>query len=287
MPAGRSVQDSSGHRPDDVGDCFVADQAHNISTISRKQVYSVISLICFARQSSDLPNQTPSQPSSSMAFPLAPTFRKPHGSTQKTRNDLALPLRSSRAAKPETIRTQLHVLLDRGRLPADPVSAFQAARQMANNIEVRIAGSAALANNLAARLRRRAGRRAVRQGAVPVPRCPGVVLAALVTAEVAGAGRPRRKREQALLRIRGATLFETLTIRPWKLPSSGLAGAAAGLLVAFIALRLMGVSVAAPTALGWGVAAGRNLRKLLVVGAHAVLFHRKPHTDPLRMRRRS
>jgi transposase len=27
----------------------------------------------------------------------------------------------------------------------------------------------------------------------------------------------------------------------------------------------------------------RNLRKLLVVGAHAVLYHRKPHTDPLRM----
>jgi transposase len=27
----------------------------------------------------------------------------------------------------------------------------------------------------------------------------------------------------------------------------------------------------------------RDLRKLLVVGAHAVLFHRRPHTDPLRM----
>ena len=27
----------------------------------------------------------------------------------------------------------------------------------------------------------------------------------------------------------------------------------------------------------------RNLRKLLVEGAHAVLFHRKPHMDPLRM----
>ena len=27
----------------------------------------------------------------------------------------------------------------------------------------------------------------------------------------------------------------------------------------------------------------RELRKLLVVGAHAVLFHRRPHTDPLRM----
>jgi transposase len=31
----------------------------------------------------------------------------------------------------------------------------------------------------------------------------------------------------------------------------------------------------------------RNLRKLLVVGAHAVLFHCKPHTDPLRCGRRS
>ena len=27
----------------------------------------------------------------------------------------------------------------------------------------------------------------------------------------------------------------------------------------------------------------RNLRKLLVVGVHSVLFHRKLHTDPLRM----
>jgi transposase len=27
----------------------------------------------------------------------------------------------------------------------------------------------------------------------------------------------------------------------------------------------------------------RNSRKLLVVGAHAVLFHSKPHTDALRM----
>jgi transposase len=27
----------------------------------------------------------------------------------------------------------------------------------------------------------------------------------------------------------------------------------------------------------------RNLRKLLVVGAHGVLYHRKSHTDPLRM----
>ena len=158
-----------------------------------------------------------------------------------------------RAAKPETVRTQLHVLLDRARLPADPVSAFQAARQMANNVEARIAGSAALANNLAARLD------GVRDDALYAKvlflflGAPGVVLAALVTAAIAGAGRPRRMREQALLRIRGATLIETLLNPAVEATVIGLAGAAIGLLVAFIALRLMGVSVAAPTALGWGV----------------------------------
>jgi putative ABC transport system permease protein len=158
-----------------------------------------------------------------------------------------------RAAKPETVRTQLHVLLDRARLPADPVSAFQAARQMANNVEARIAGSAALANNLAARLD------GVRDDALYAKvlflflGAPGVALAALVTAAIAGAGRPRRMREQALLRIRGATLIETLLNPAVEATVIGLSGAASGLLVAFIALSLMGVSVAAPTALGWGV----------------------------------
>jgi putative ABC transport system permease protein len=81
---------------------------------------------------------------------------------------------------------------------------------MANNIEARTAGSAALASNLAARLD------GVRDDALYVKVlflflcAPGVVLAALVTAAIAGAGRPRRMREQALLRIRGATLFEAL-----------------------------------------------------------------------------
>jgi len=45
--------------------------------------------------------------------------------------------------------------------------------------------------------------------------------------------------------------------------------------------RLGRISPAKPSVLlGMG---NRNLRKLLVVGAHAVLFHRRPHTDPLRM----
>ena len=158
-----------------------------------------------------------------------------------------------RAAKPETIRAQLHVLLDRARLPADPVGAYQEVRQMANNVEARTAGSAALANNLAARLD------GVRDDALYAKvlflflGAPGVVLSALITAAIAGAGRDRRMREQALLRIRGATLIETLLNPAVEAAVVGLAGAAAGLLLAYVALRLMAVSVAAPTALGWGL----------------------------------
>jgi putative ABC transport system permease protein len=157
-----------------------------------------------------------------------------------------------RAAKPETVRTQLHARLDRARLPADPVHAYEAARQMANNVEGRIAGSAAIANNLAARLD------GVRSDALYAKvlflflGAPGVVLAALVTAAIAGAGRDRRMREQALLRIRGATLFQTLLNPAAEAATVGIAGAVAGLLLAFVALRLMGVDIDAPVALGWG-----------------------------------
>src|SRR5260370_21429954 len=126
---------------------------------------------------------------------------------------------------------------------------------MANNVEERIAGSAALANNLAARLD------GVRDDALYAKvlflflGAPGVVLAALVTAAIAGVGRARRMREQALLRIRGATLFETLINPAVEAAVIGIAGAVAGLILAFVALRLMGVSIDAPTVLGWGLLA--------------------------------
>jgi putative ABC transport system permease protein len=79
------------------------------------------------------------------------------------------------------------------------------------------------------------------------------VLAALITAAIAGAGRARRMRELALLRIRGATLTETLLKPAVEATVIELAGAAAGLIIAFAALHLMGVSVDALTALAWGL----------------------------------
>jgi len=121
-----------------------------------------------------------------------------------------------RAAKPETVRTQLHVLLDRARLPADPVGAYQAVRQMGNNIEARTAGGAALVNNLAARLD------GVRDDALYAKvlflflGAPGVVLAALVTASISGAGRARRTRERRSCAFAGRPRSRRSRIRPWK-----------------------------------------------------------------------
>src|SRR5260370_1324901 len=103
------------------------------------------------------------------------------------------------------------------------------------------------------RRRPRGSRRApVHAGALfLLPGAPGVVAAVWVAAAIAGAGRARRMREQALLRIRGATLVETLLNPAVEAAVTGVAGAATGLLLAFVALYLMGVSVATPTALGW------------------------------------
>ena len=124
---------------------------------------------------------------------------------------------------------------------------------MANNFEARTAGSAALANNLAARLDGARDDALYANVLFLFLGAPGVVLAALITAALAGAGRDRRMREQALLRMRGATLIETLVNPAVEAAVIGLAGAAGGLLLAFIALRLMEGSVAAPTALFWGL----------------------------------
>ena len=86
--------------------------------------------------------------------------------------------------RPDSVRTQLHVRLDHAALPADPGAAYVQAQGMANNVEVRVAGSTAIANNLAARLD------GVRADALYARvlflflGAPGVVLALLVTLAV-------------------------------------------------------------------------------------------------------
>ncbi len=140
-----------------------------------------------------------------------------------------------RSVRPDTVRTELHVQLDRTKLPPDPSSAFVQVHGAANNFEARVAGSAVVANNLAARLD------AVRADALYARvlflflGVPGVVLALLVTLAVAASGSERRRREQALLRIRGASLLQVLRLASIEAAAIGILGVFAGLILAGIA----------------------------------------------------
>jgi putative ABC transport system permease protein len=106
--------------------------------------------------------------------------------------------------RPGSVRTQLHVRLAHT-FPDDPRDAYVYVEQLAHNFEARVVGSAIVANNLAARLD------AVREDALYARvlflflGLPGAILAIILTFAVSATGGDRRGREQALLRVRGAT----------------------------------------------------------------------------------
>jgi putative ABC transport system permease protein len=154
------------------------------------------------------------------------------------------------SGRPDTVRTEIHVRLDRSVLPPDPSTAFVQAQRTANNFEARTAGSAALANNLAARLG------AVRADSLYARvlflflGIPGVILALLVMLAVASSGSERRRREQALLRLRGASLLQMLRLAAIEATAVGGGGVVIGLLLAIIAAqswwRLENLGLAVP-----------------------------------------
>jgi putative ABC transport system permease protein len=106
--------------------------------------------------------------------------------------------------RPGTVHTQLHVRLGHT-FPDDPRDAFVYVEQLAHNFEARVVGSAIVGDNLAARLD------AVREDALYARvlflflGLPGAILAIILTFAVSATGGDRRRREQALLRVRGAT----------------------------------------------------------------------------------
>jgi putative ABC transport system permease protein len=151
-------------------------------------------------------------------------------------------------------------------LPPDPSAAFFRAQHTANNFEARVAGSAALADNLAARLD------AVRADSLYAHvlflflGIPGVILALLVTLAVASSGSERRRREQALLRLRGASLVQLLRLAAIEAIAVAGLGVVLGLLLAITVVltwwRMANLGLAVPwfilvgaIGVGFGVAA--------------------------------
>ena len=159
------------------------------------------------------------------------------------------------AGGPGSARLQLHVRLDHNKLPAEPGAAFLAVTHAANNLSARTAGAAVVADNLSARL---AGARSDALYARVLflfLGAPGVALAVLFTLAVAASGAERRRREQGLLRTRGASVRQLLQVAAVEAGCIGLGGVAAGLLLAVLA-SLIWWSPAALAAAGWWMLAG-------------------------------
>ncbi|HUZ65608.1 MAG TPA: FtsX-like permease family protein, partial [Acetobacteraceae bacterium] len=155
------------------------------------------------------------------------------------------------AVRPDSVRLQLHVKLAHNHLSPDPGAAFLQVTHAANNLEARVAGSAVVGDNLAARL---AGARTDSLYARVLflfLGVPGVVLAGLFTLSVAASGAARRRRETALLRTRGAATAQVLAVAGAEAGMIGAGGTVVGLVLALLATLAWWRVGALATALPW------------------------------------
>jgi putative ABC transport system permease protein len=133
--------------------------------------------------------------------------------------------------------TQIHTALSSD-LPADPGAAFASVVGRAKNLEAALAGDGLVGNNLGAQLD------AARSDAIYAELLflflglPGVILAALLTSVIASSGRERRRREQALLRVRGASPRQIVRLAALEAALTGVIGATMGLAAATLTGRI-------------------------------------------------
>ncbi|MDQ1657874.1 MAG: putative transport system permease protein, partial [Cryptosporangiaceae bacterium] len=126
------------------------------------------------------------------------------------------------------VTTQIHVARSHALTP-DPAAAFTQVTAAAHNLEAQLTGGGLVGDNLGAALDAARGDALYAQVLFLFLGTPGAALAALLTATVAGTGQVRRRREQALLRARGATPRALLALAAVEAVAIGLTGAVAGL----------------------------------------------------------
>jgi putative ABC transport system permease protein len=149
---------------------------------------------------------------------------------------------------------QFHVLLDHALLPGDPAAASDSVTAAANHLALRVAGGALIGDNLAAALS------GAREDAIYARLLflllglPGLVLAFVVAALLVGLRSERRRRESALLMLRGADRVAVLSIAAGEGLVVGIVGIGIGVLGGVVCTRLLlpGTAVSIP----WLVVAG-------------------------------
>ena len=192
--------------------------------------------------------------------------------------------------QPSAVRTQFHVKLAND-LPPDPSAAFAQVLARAKNLEAQLSGGGVVGDNLGAQLDAGRSDALYAQLLFLFLGVPGALLAGLVTAVIAASGGDRRRQEQALLRIRGATPARILRLAAAEAGSIGVLGTALGLggaalagLLAFGTIRfgassgqallwamgaaVIGIGLAFATTL---LPARRDLRTITVSQARAIV----------------
>jgi putative ABC transport system permease protein len=163
------------------------------------------------------------------------------------------------AARPDLVTTQIHASLDHT-LPRDPAGAYTEVITAAHNLEALSVGGVLVGDNLAATLDAARGDAAYAQVLFVFLGLPGAVLAAVLTAIVASAGSSRRRAEQALLRVRGASARQLLGLAGIEAAFVAVVGAILGTIIAAIIGRFTfgatGFGTSTATAIGWPLGAG-------------------------------
>ncbi|MFE2842131.1 FtsX-like permease family protein [Streptomyces scopuliridis] len=168
--------------------------------------------------------------------------------------------------RPDLVRTQIHTLRGHG-LPPDPAAAYTAATGSAHNAEVRLAGAGLVGDNLGAVLDAARADALYAQLLFLFLGVPGSALAAALTWAVAQAGAGRRRKEQALLRTRGATVRQLVGLAAVEAVVVAVAGTAGGLALAALVGRVAFHTAGVP--LSWALAA--SAVGFVVAGATVLL----------------
>jgi putative ABC transport system permease protein len=162
------------------------------------------------------------------------------------------------ASRPDAVRDQIHANLAHD-LPSSPADAYTAVVGRARNLEAKFAGAAQIGDNLAAMLGSARADAVYSQLLFLFLGLPGVVLAWLLALVAGASGRERRRREQGLLRIRGASPRRIVTLAVAEAALVGVIGSLVGLATSVgassLAFGVAPFSLAEPASLVWAAIA--------------------------------
>jgi putative ABC transport system permease protein len=135
------------------------------------------------------------------------------------------------ATRPDLVTTQIHVARSHD-LPADPATAYITVTAAAHNLEATLAGGGRVGDNLGAALDAARGDALYARVLFLFLGLPAAILAGLLTAAVTAAGAARRRRDQALLRSRGASARTVLSLAAAEAVAVAVVGGTLGLAAA-------------------------------------------------------